>query len=78
MSYEAAVHAQAIEIDKLSLEMCAAAGSGHPTSAASIAHIVTVLLYSAMRWSPDFPDYLAKTLLTSQLALAQKNIGFAS
>jgi transketolase len=37
--------------------MCAAAGSGHPTSAASIAHIVTVLLYSAMRWSPDFPDY---------------------
>ena len=57
MSYEAAVHAQAIEIDKLSLEMCAAAGSGHPTSAASIAHIVTVLLYSAMRWSPDFPDY---------------------
>jgi len=57
MSYEAAVHAQAIEIDKLSLEMCAAAGSGHPTSAASIAHIVTVLLYSSMRWSPDFPDY---------------------
>ncbi len=57
MSYEAAVHAQAIEIDKLSLEMCAAAGSGHPTSAASIAHIVTVLLYSTMRWSPDFPDY---------------------
>lgn len=57
MSFEAAVHAQAIEIDRLSLEMCAAAGSGHPTTAMSIGHIVTVLMFHAMRWSPDFPDY---------------------
>lgn len=57
MSFEAAVHAQAIEIDRLSLEMCAAAGSGHPTSAMSIGHLVTVLLFHSMRWSPDFPDY---------------------
>jgi len=57
MSIEAAVHAQAIEIDRLSLEMCAAAGSGHPTSAASIGHLITVLMFQSMRWSPDFPDY---------------------
>lgn len=57
MSFDAVVHAQAIELDRLSLEMCAAAGSGHPTSAASIGHIVTVLLFSAMRWSPEHPDY---------------------
>ncbi len=57
MSFEAAVHAQAIELDRLSLEMCAAAGSGHPTSAMSIAHIVTVLMFHSMRWSPDYPDY---------------------
>jgi transketolase len=57
MSIEAAVHAQAIEIDRLALEMCAAAGSGHPTSAASIGHLVTVLMFQTMRWSPDFPDY---------------------
>jgi len=57
MSFEAAVHAQAIEIDRLSLEMCAAAGSGHPTSAASIGHIVTVLMFNTMRWSPEYPDY---------------------
>lgn len=57
MSYEAAVHAQAIELDRLSLEMTAAAGSGHPTSAMSIGHLVTVLMFSAMRWSPDYPDY---------------------
>ena len=57
MSFEAAVHAQAIEIDRLALEMCAAAGSGHPTSAMSIGHIVTTLMFHAMRWSPEYPDY---------------------
>ncbi len=57
MSFEAAVHAQAIEIDRLSLEMCAAAGSGHPTSAMSISHLVTILMFHTMRWSPDFPTY---------------------
>ena len=59
MSYEAAVHAQAIEIGRQSLEMCAASGSGHPTSALSIAHIVTDLMFRAMRWSPEYPDFPA-------------------
>jgi len=57
MSFDAVVHAQSIEIDRLSLEMCAAAGSGHPTSASSVGHLVTVLLFNTMRWSPDHPDY---------------------
>lgn len=57
MSFEAAVHAQAIELDRLALEMCAAAGSGHPSTAMSLGHITTVLLFSTMRWSPDYPDY---------------------
>lgn len=57
MSFEAAVHAQAIEIDRLSLEMTAASGTGHPTSAMSIGHIVTTLMFSTMRWSPDYPNY---------------------
>ncbi len=57
MSFEAAVHAQAIEIGKLSLEMTAAAGSGHPTTALSLAQITTVLMFHTMRWSPEFPDY---------------------
>ena len=56
-SFEAAVHAQAIELDQLSLDMCAAAGSGHPSTAMSIGHIVTVLMFHTMRWSPDQPDY---------------------
>jgi len=57
MSFEAAVHAQAIDLDKLSLEMCAAAGSGHPSSAMSLGHLVTVLMFHSMRWSPEHPDY---------------------
>ena len=57
MSFEAAVHAKAIELDLLSLDMTAAAGSGHPTSAMSLGHIVTVLMYMEMRWSPEHPLY---------------------
>ena len=57
MSFEAAVHAQAIEINRLSLEMCAKAGSGHPTTSLSLGHIITVLMFRVMRWSPEYPDY---------------------
>ncbi len=57
MSFDAAVHAQAIDLDRLSLEMTAAAGSGHPSTAMSIGHIVTVLMFHSMRWSPELPDY---------------------
>jgi len=57
MSFEAAVHAQAIELDRMCLEMTAAAGSGHPTSCMSLGHLVTVLMFQSMRWSPDYPSY---------------------
>lgn len=57
MSFEAAVHAKAIQLGHYSLDMCAAAGSGHPSSALSLGHIVTVLMYHSMRWLPDHPRY---------------------
>lgn len=57
MSFEAAVHAQAIELDRMALEMTAEAGAGHPSTAMSLGHIITVLMFSEMRWSPDYPDY---------------------
>lgn len=57
MSFEAAVHAKAIQLGRNCLEMCAAAGSGHPTSGLSLGHIVTVLMYHTMRWVPDDPTY---------------------
>jgi transketolase len=63
MSFEAAVHAKAIQLDQMTLEMCAAAGSGHPTSAMSLGHIVTVLLYHTMRWLPDHPRYASSDRL---------------
>lgn len=57
MSFEAAVHAKAIQLDHLCLDMTAAAGSGHPTTALSLGHLITVLMYHTMRWLPDDPRY---------------------
>ncbi len=57
MSFVAAVHAQAIELDRLAIDMTADSGSGHPTTALSLGHLITVLMFRTMRWSPDFPDY---------------------
>jgi len=56
MSFDAAVHAKAIQLCKMTLDMTAEAGSGHPTTSMSLAHVTTVLMYHAMRWSPDAPD----------------------
>ena len=57
MSFEAAVHAKAIQLDHLVLDMCAEAGAGHPTTAMSLGHITTVLMYHTMRWVPAHPRY---------------------
>ncbi|MDG5814908.1 transketolase [Chitinispirillales bacterium ANBcel5] len=46
---------KAIELSKLVLKMTTSAGSGHPSSALSLAHIVTSLMYICMRWDPDNP-----------------------
>ena len=67
MSFEASVHAKAIELTRLSLDMTDAAGSGHPTSAASLAHLVTVLMYSHMRYVPADPRRSA----SDQLVLSE-------
>src|SRR5438309_2999240 len=59
MAFVASVHAKAIDLIKLSLDMTTAAGSGHPTSAASLAHLVTVLMYTHMRYEPAHPNHPA-------------------
>jgi transketolase len=59
MAFAASVHAKAIELIKLSIEMTTAAGSGHPTSAASLAHLVTVLMYHHMRHDAADPSHPA-------------------
>ncbi len=57
MSFDSTIHAKAVELAKLSYDMTAAAGSGHPTTAASLAHLTTVLMYQHMRWEPANPDH---------------------
>lgn len=57
MSFEAAIHAQAIELIRITMEMCAGAGSGHPTTCMSTSHLTTVLMFHTMRWSPEYPNY---------------------
>src|SRR5450631_444555 len=50
-----AVQAKAIELGKLAVRATTAAGSGHPTTALSLAHLVAVLMYRVMRWDPRRP-----------------------
>ncbi len=57
MSFDSTVHAKAVELAKLSYEMTAAAGSGHPSTAASLAHLVAVLMYKHMRYEPANPSH---------------------
>ena len=56
MAFETSVHAKALALIRWSIEMTTAAGSGHPTSAASLAHLVTLLMYNHMRYDPAYPN----------------------
>ncbi|MFQ5413465.1 MAG: transketolase [Phycisphaerae bacterium] len=49
------VHAKAVELAQHVLRMTTAAGSGHPSSALSLAHIVVALMYRHMRYDPADP-----------------------
>ena len=55
MSFEAAVNRKAVDIGKLSVEITTSAGSGHPSTSLSLAHLITVLMYHQMRWDPKDP-----------------------
>src|SRR4051812_36539522 len=55
MSFAQAVNRKAVDIGKSSVEMTTAAGSGHPSTALSLAHLITVLMYHQMRWDPKDP-----------------------
>ncbi|WP_128565163.1 hypothetical protein [Methylobacterium crusticola] len=50
-----AVQAKAIALGKLAVHATTSAGSGHPTTSLSLAHLVTVLMYRVMRWDPRTP-----------------------
>lgn len=59
MSNAAAVHAKAIALGKLCVQMTARGGSGHPSSGLSLAQIVTHLMYREMRHDPSDPWNMA-------------------
>lgn len=48
-------HAKAVELGKHVLRMTTAAGSGHPSSALALCHIVVELMYRQMRYDPTNP-----------------------
>lgn len=55
MSLAAAVHRKAAELGKLVVRMTTSASAGHPSSALSLAHVVTHLMYREMRHDPARP-----------------------
>lgn len=55
MSLAATVHQKAAQLGKLAVRMTALAGSGHPSSALSLAHLVGHLMYRQMCWDPTNP-----------------------
>lgn len=57
MSFDSTIHAKAVDLTRLSYEMTAASGSGHPTTCASLAHLVGVLMYQHMRYEPTNPGH---------------------
>jgi transketolase len=56
-TFDQVVHAKAIDIGKLAVRSITAAGSGHPSTALSLAHIITILMYNTMRWDPEHPQH---------------------
>ncbi|MBK8914254.1 MAG: transketolase [Phycisphaerales bacterium] len=55
MSTPVGAHAKAAALGKLIVRMTASAGSGHPSTALSIGHILAELLYRTMRFDPRDP-----------------------
>lgn len=55
MSASSTAHAKAVELGRHIMHMTTAAGSGHPSSALAIVHIIVELMYRAMRYDPADP-----------------------
>jgi len=55
LSATSTAHAKAVELGKHVVRMTTAAGSGHPSSALALGHIVYELMYKHMRYDPGDP-----------------------
>ena len=59
MAFRDFAHAKAISLAREIVKMTTHAGSGHPSSAMSLLHLVVTLMYDVMRWDPADPWNLA-------------------
>ena len=50
-----ALDCKAVKLAKQTVKMCTEAGSGHPSSALSLLHLTTALMYRVMRYDPKNP-----------------------
>lgn len=57
VSLDQLLQAKAVALGKLALQATTAAGSGHPSTALSLAHVTSVLMYHIMRWDPENPAH---------------------
>ncbi len=57
MSFDSTIHQKAVELTKLTYDITGAAGSGHPSTGASLAHLLAVLLYKHLRFEPMNPGH---------------------
>lgn len=55
MDYSAEISKKALSLISLVLKMTTRAGSGHPSSSLSLAHIITSLMYNTMKYDPQDP-----------------------
>ncbi len=55
VSETSAIYAKAVQLGRHVLRMTTAAGSGHPSSALALCHIVVELMYRRMRYDPADP-----------------------
>ena len=55
VSDSSTVHAKAVELGQHVVRMTTAAGSGHPSTALALSHIVVELMYRRMRYDPADP-----------------------
>ena len=63
MDFNTFIHHKCIELDKEVLRMTTTAGSGHPSSALSIMHIVLTLMHEVMHFDPADPWHLGNDRL---------------
>lgn len=67
MSCREALEYKALELGRLAVRMTGEAGSGHPSTCLSLAHVTAVLMYRVMRWDPKNPwDLRSDRLVLSE------------